>query len=71
MFRLLDPSSETIFMLGTQKTLNKWFLKNHSFLVVLGLHCCMWAFSSCCEQRLLSSCNVLASFAAEHGLQWL
>ena len=28
------------------------------FLAVQGLCCCVWAFSSCSEQRLLSSCNV-------------
>ena len=27
------------------------------FLAALGLHCCSWAFSSCREQGLLSSCN--------------
>ena len=30
------------------------------FLVALGLHCCVWAFSSCGEQGLL--------FLAVHGL---
>ena len=30
------------------------------FLAVLGLHCCMQAFSSCSEQRLLSSCGAQA-----------
>ena len=36
------------------------FLKNNLFLVVLCLHCCVWAFSSCGEQGLL--------FLAVHGL---
>ena len=31
------------------------------FLVALGLHCCVQAFSSCGEQRLLSSCDAQAS----------
>ena len=31
------------------------------FLTVLGLHCCVWTFSSCCKQELLSSCSVWAS----------
>ena len=31
------------------------------FLVALGLRCCMWAFSSCIEQGLLSSCGAWAS----------
>ena len=30
------------------------------FLAVLGLHCCVWVFSSCGEQRLLSSCGAWA-----------
>ena len=30
-------------------------------LAVLGLHCCTWTFSSCCEQGPLSSCDVQAS----------
>ena len=30
-------------------------------LTVLGLHCCMRAFSSCRQRGLLSSCSVLAS----------
>jgi len=31
------------------------------FLAILHLHCCVWAFSSCLEQRLLSSCGAQAS----------
>ena len=31
------------------------------FLAVLGLHCCVWAFPSCCEQGLLSSCGAWVS----------
>ena len=31
------------------------------FLAALGLHCCAWAFFSCGEWELLSSCNALAS----------
>ena len=31
------------------------------FLIALGLHCCMLAFSSCREWGLLSRCGVLAS----------
>ena len=31
------------------------------FLTVLALHCCAWAFSSCGEQGLLSSCCAWAS----------
>ena len=49
MFRLLYQTYEMIFIFDTQKTPNKWFLKNYSFLVVLGLHHCMWAFSVCKE----------------------
>ena len=43
------------------------------FLAVLGLRCCSWAFSSCGERGLLSSCSArasdwVASLAGEHGL---
>ena len=31
------------------------------FLAALGLHCYTWAFSSCSEQGLLSSCGMRAS----------
>lgn len=27
------------------------------FWTALGLHCCVWASSSCCKQELLSSCR--------------
>ena len=42
-------------------------------LAALGLHCCMWAFSSCGELGLLFDVVrqlliVVASLAAEHGL---
>ena len=30
-------------------------------MTMLGLHCCVQAFSSCDEQELLSSCNAQAS----------
>ena len=44
------------------------------FLAALGLHCCMQAFSSCGELRLLfiavrGLLIVMASLVAEHGLQ--
>ena len=43
------------------------------FLVVLGLCCCPWAFSSCDEQGLLFIAvsrllTLVASFAAKHRL---
>ena len=41
------------------------------FLAVVGLHCSMWAFSSCRKAQLLSSCGVRASLAAEHRLEVL
>ena len=40
------------------------FLKDYLFWVVLGLRCCMQAFCSCREWRLLSSCVAWASL---HG----
>ena len=44
-----------------------------SFLAVLGLRCCTWAFSSCGEWGLLFIAvhrllTVVASLVAEHGL---
>ena len=49
-------------------------LFNYLFLAALGLHCCMWALSSCCERGLLflavcGPLTVVASPVAEHGLQ--
>ena len=43
------------------------------FLAVLGLRCCVWAFSSCSERGLLffvvrGLLIVVASLVAEHGL---
>ena len=40
------------------------FLKKfiYLFLTALGLHCCVWAFSSCGEQGPLSRCGVRASY---------
>ena len=51
-----------------------FFLINLFILAVLGLHCCMWAFSSWGEQGLLlfvAMCGLLfvvASLVAEHGV---
>ena len=44
----------------------------HLFMTVLGLHCYMWAFSSCSKQGYskVGLCMLLiavASFVAEHG----
>ena len=39
---------------------NKFIYFIYLFLAVLGLRCCVWAFSSCGEQGLL--------FVAVHGL---
>ena len=44
-----------------------------AFLVVLGLHCYLWAFSSCGKSGLLfivvlGFLIVVASLVAEHGL---
>ena len=55
------------------------FLKNnfiyfiYLFLAVLGLCCCVWAFSSCGERGLLfvavrGLLTAVASLVAEHGL---
>ena len=59
----------------------KYFI--YSFLAVLGLHCCTWAFSSCGKQSTLqvgctsfSSCGAQAleckaSVVAMHGLRFV
>ena len=39
-----------------------FFIFIHLFLAVLGLCCCMWAFSSCRDQGLFSSCGVQTSY---------
>ena len=49
------------------------FILFYLFLAVLGLHCCVWAFSSCGEWGLLFDAVhglliVVASLVAEHGL---
>ena len=46
---------------------SKYFMS--SLLAVPGLHCCMWAFSSCGKQRALSSWDARAPPVAELGLQ--
>ena len=51
---------------------NKSF-KVNEFWAVLGLHCCVQAFSSCSKQGLPSSCGmrlfiVVASLVVEHRL---
>ena len=59
-----------------------WFLQGplsfffkfiYSFFSALGLRCCTWAFSSCCERGLLLAVVhglliAVASPVAEHGL---
>ena len=50
-----------------------FYTKFFYFLTVLGLHCCLQAFSNCCQQELLLIvvCRLLiavASFVADHGL---
>ena len=48
------------------------FLKNSSiylFLIALGLCCCAWAFSTCGQQRQLSSCGT-RGFSLRRLLLW-
>ena len=40
-------------------------------LTGLGLRCCTWAFSSCGEQGLLSSCDAQASYCFSSAERWL
>ena len=63
---LLDPGTEpTSFasaaLVGGFVTTVPPNLSNYLFMAVLGLHCCLQAFSSCSEQSLLPSCGVQAS----------
>ena len=48
------------FALIAEMNLKKNFFFNF-FFTMLSLHCCTWAFSSCTEQGLLSSCDTCAS----------
>ena len=48
------------------------YLFIYLFLAALGLHCCVWAFSSCSERGLLfvvvhGLLIAVASLAVEHG----
>ena len=57
---------------GTQQALNKYFL-NYLFMAMLGLHCCMQAFSSAARRGYSAVAMhrfliVLASLVAEHRL---
>ena len=50
-----------------------FFLSICLFLVALGLHCCLWAFSSCCKGGLFfvavhGLLIAVASLVAKHGL---
>ena len=52
---------------------NKFIYFIYLFLAALGLHCCVWAFSSCGERGLLfivvhGLLIVVASLVAEHRL---
>ena len=55
--------SKAIYILSASLSKFQWHLKNFLsfFLTVLGLHCCVWASSSCGEQELHSSCGTWAS----------
>ena len=50
----------------------KFFYFIYLFLAVLGLRCCVWAFSSCSERGLLfvvvRRLIAVASLVVEHGL---
>ena len=56
--------------------LSAFFFLVPFFLAVLGLHCCVWAFSSCSRRGLLFSCSasvhglliILPSLVVDHGL---
>ena len=61
------------FLIVVFKVFSWSFLKKIIFFVVLGLHCCTWAFSSCSKRGLLFGvvCELpitVASSVAEHRL---
>ena len=69
--RKFPPSNIYIFFNRFIYFLNFIYLL---FLAALGLHCCVWAFSSCGEWELLfvavhGLLIAVASLFAEHGLQ--
>ena len=66
-------NSKLFFLTGHLKIYFILILFTYLFLVALGLHCCVWTFSSCVERGLLFvAVHVLliavASFVAERGL---
>ena len=60
---LKNEKSETSFLYWKCHLFNNFqcFLFIYLFLAVLGLRCCVQAFSSCSEQGLLCSCSAWAS----------
>ena len=78
MGRALDGESEALDSDCSCASLffffNKFlYLSIYLFMAVLGLHCCVWAFSSFSEQGLLFAAVrglliFVASRVAEHGL---
>ena len=76
LMKLKEESEKVGLKLNIQKTkimasgpITSWEIAGETvetvsdfvFLTVLGLPCCAWAFSSCSEQGLLSSCGAWAS----------
>ena len=50
--------------------LNHQIHRKQILLAPLGLRCCMWAFSSCSKQALLSSCGAQASHCSAFSYCW-
>ena len=51
--RMLKPGTGTAFGLSKSEKMNNLFYLSIYFLAVLGLRCCVRAFSCCGERRLL------------------
>ena len=66
--RKTEANMNKVYILPTKAFKIEFFFFNFylicSFLVTLGLCCCLWVFSSCREQGLLFSCSPRASHCA-------
>ena len=74
MYGVRDCSNFILLhVLSSFSSTTYYILFIYSFIAALGLHCCVWAFSSCWEQGLLFVAVhrlllVAASLVAEHRL---
>ena len=57
------------FIIFSFEMLKYFFLMIYLFLATLGLHCCMWAFTSCGGWELLCSCGAQVSHCRARALE--